>query len=111
MALMTGEGVNITEGQAFIAEVTRRLTAIENQAGEAGARTSALEIEISTFKEHPVKAEQSIKEAFARLVDIEEVVNILNMDVITRMIGEKIKTSNETQGEGNARGYNGFSGF
>ena len=120
-----GENVNIGDPQAFANETTTRLQNIEGRAGAFDIKIAALEIGVSSQTEkvaalelgfisqndQNVRVEAGINDAFQRVAELQEALQILNLEVISIIIDEKIKTAGEIYGKGGGKDDRGSQGF
>ena len=107
-----GENINMGDpaaaaaaAQTFVNETNTRLQNIEGIARAFEVKTAALEIGASAQEDHRNRVETGISEAFRQLQEVQEALGILNIDVISTIVDEKIKTSNELQGHFNGVAY------
>ena len=88
----------------IVNETNTRLQNIEGIAGAFEVKIAALEIGASAYEDHCNRVETGISEAFRQLQEVKEALRIKNIDVISTIVDEKIKTANEVQGRGSG-GY------
>ena len=89
-----------TAAQTFVTEVTTPLQNVEGISGAFEVKIAALEIGVSAQEDQRNRADVGLTEAFRQLQEVQEAVGILNIDIISTIVHEKIKTSNELQGRG-----------
>ena len=101
---MAGVGAEIlgdpNAAQTFVTDVTTRLQNLEGISGAFEVKIAALEIGVSAQDDQRQRAETGITEAFRQIQEVQEALRILNIDVISTIVEEQIKTANELQGRG-----------
>ena len=101
---MAGVGADISSdpvaAQTFVNEVTTRFQNLEGISGAFEVKIAALEIGVAGQEDQRQRTETGINEAFRQIQEVQEAIRILNIDVISTIIDEKIKTSNELSGRG-----------
>ena len=99
-----GDPAAAAAAQTFVTETNTRLQNIDGIAGAFEIKNAALEIGISAHEDQRNRVETGITEALRQLQEVQEALRILNIDVISTIVDEKIKTANELQGRGSG-GY------
>ena len=114
MAGIQGENIlgDPAAAQTSVTETNTRLQNIEGISGAFEIKFAALKIGVSAQEDQRNRADAGLTEAFRQLQEVQEALRILNIDVISTIVDEKIKTSNELQGRGSGgydRDSTGFS--
>ena len=96
------------DGPTSVTDVNTRLNEMDGRFTEIGTRMTLLELKLPDLPGHKIKAESAINNAYSKITALENNLKLVNMDVISLVIDEKIRTGTEMQAKGSGKGSQDF---